>query len=380
MKINKEYKIVLNKFWKNRNKKQRSFIIMVILPLLISSFYYVFLAANVYVVETKFAVKGNEMQQVDLFSGLAGMPAQGGISSDSYIVQEFIGSSDIVTNIQKYIDLDEIFNNPNADFISRLGREASLLDKVSYWRKKVTVSYDPTSTIITLKVRSFDPEDAQKLALAILKESEILINTHSETAREDDLKFARSEVARAENRVKVARLEMNNFRTRFQDLDPKQTASAKMLLIGELEVELAKSQAELTNMSNYMDKDAPAVLNLNRKIDALKSQINTEKNSISVGGVNSSLAEKFADYEPLLIERTFAEKAYTSTLASLEAARVEAAKKHRYISTFVAPTAPDEALEPNKLKSIITVFLVCFIAWSISLLGLGIIKEHIGWV
>ncbi|WP_367987958.1 capsule biosynthesis protein [Vibrio sp. NTOU-M3] len=381
MKLKRQHKIFLNKFWKNRKPKQRSFILVVLIPTLLATLYYSLIASGLYVVETRFSVKGNELQQVDLLSGLAGIPAQGGSASDSYILQDYITSGEILRTLNQDIDLEKVFNHPDADWFSALGHDQSQQDQLDYWRERIGISYDPTTTITTLKTRAFSAEDAKALAEAILHQSEVLVNTLSERARNDDLEFALAEVARAEDRVSKARLSMNDFRNEAQDLDPKQTASAKMMLIGELEAQLAKAQAELNALRSYMNRNAPAVQGLQRQVSALTHQIKKEKQNISGDSkTQPALAGMFAEYEPLIVERTFAEKSYTSALASLEAARVEASRKHRYLATFVEPALPDEATEPYRLKKIATVFFACFIAWAIGLLGLGIIREHAGWV
>ncbi|ENO8416359.1 capsule biosynthesis protein [Vibrio mimicus] len=381
MKINKQTKVFLNKFWKNRNSKQRSFIAIVLVPTLLAAFYYLLIAADLYVVESRFSVKGNEIQQFDMLSGIAGIPSQGGSATDSYILQEYINSHEVVSAVGQNIDIEAIFNHEKADWLSSLGHHQTREEVVDYWRKRVTVSFDPTTTIITLKVRAFTAQDAESLSQEIIKASETLINSLSEKAREDDLSFAKQEVERAEQRVTTVRLAMNAFRNQVQDLDPTQTATAKMTIIAELESQLTAAQAELKVMLGYMNETAPAVINVKRKISALAAQINKERDGIA-GNSNqgSALSGVFADYEPLLVEREFAEKAYTSSLASLEAARVEAARKHRYLATFVAPSSPDEALEPNRIKSIATVFLATLIAWAIGLLGLGVVRDHVGWV
>lgn len=381
MKLQKKHKTFLNKFWKNRNSKQRSFILVVLVPTILAFIYYAFIASGQYVVESRFSVKGNEMQQLDLLSGIAGIPSQGGSATDSYIVQDYIHSLDMIRAINQDLDLRALFNYEDADWLSALGKQKTQLELLKYWNKFVTASYDPTTTIITLRVRAFSPEDAKLLTKRILYQSEVLVNNLSEQARKDDLAFAEAEVKRAEERVTDARVLMNEFRTQVQDLDPSQTASAKMILIGELEAQLAKTEAELKVLSAYMDAKAPSVISLSRRVDALKQQINKEKRSITGGTeTQSALSGVFADYEPLVVERTFAEKAYTSALASLEAARVEAARKHRYLAVFVEPILPDEATEPYRVKSVTTVFLASIVVWMIGLLGIGIIKEHIGWV
>jgi capsular polysaccharide transport system permease protein len=381
MKLNQNTKIFINKFWKNRNNKQRSFIVMVLLPSLLCAIYYLFIASGLYVVESRFAVKGNQSQQFDLLSGITGISSSGGSGSDSYILQDYIGSLDIINALEPELNIREIFNRDGVDLLSRLGTSPTQEALVNYWRKRISVSYDPTTSVITLKVRAFTAQDAKNLSEQIIHQSEFLVNNLSNRAREDALAFARQEVDLAEQRVEKARLAMDAFRNHAQDLDPTQTATSKMMLIGELEAELSKAQAELDAQKSYLSKNSPAVINLINKSQALARQIQKEKDSISRdSNTQQALSGLFSDYEPLLVERTFAEKAYTSALASLEAARIEADRKHSYLATFVIPALTDYATEPNTVNSLLTIVLTSTLIWLMGLLGVGIIKEHIGWI
>lgn len=378
-------KIILNKFWKNRNIKQRSFLFIVIIPTLLATLYFSLIASDRYVSTAKFAIKGNESPQLDLLGGISGLPSQSA-SSDGYILQDFILSYSILAAIKIHINIEPLFNREEADILSRLGDNSTQEKQAQYWRKMVTSSFDPTSGITSLTVRTFNPYDSKVLADAVINASEQLINTLSKRSRHDDLSFAEKEVKLAELRVTKARQAMNLFRQKHQDLDPTQTAVAKMTLIGQLEAQLATAKAELIAKTSFMKNGTSPIKALKRQIDALEIQIVAEKSSISnntlnqLSNLDNGLSSVFADYEPLLIERTFAEKAYTSVLASLEVARIESAKKHRYLATFVEPRVPDEALEPYRIKSIFIVFLSTLILWGIGLLGLGAIRDHAGWV
>ncbi|MCD9475592.1 capsule biosynthesis protein [Photobacterium phosphoreum] len=380
-------KIILNKFWKNRNVKQRSFLFIVIIPTLLATVYFSLIASDRYVSTAKFAIKSNESPQLDLLGGISGLPSQSA-SSDGYILQDFILSYSILAAIKIHINIEPLFNRVEADILSRLGDNSTQEKQTQYWRKMVTSSFDPTSGITSLTVRTFNPNDSKVLADAVINASEQLINTLSKRSRHDDLSFAEKEVKLAELRVTKARQAMNLFRQKHQDLDPTQTAVAKMTLIGQLEAQLATAKAELIAKTSFMRNGTSPIKALKRQIDALEIQIVAEKSSISnnnntlnqLSNLENGLSSVFADYEPLLIERTFAEKAYTSVLASLEVARIESAKKHRYLATFVEPRVPDEALEPYRIKSIFIVFLSTLILWGIGLLGLGAIRDHAGWV
>ena len=380
--VSKRWRRLRNKIWRNRTAWQRSFSLLVLLPLCVLTVYFLMVCSERYVAEARFAVKGNESTQFDVFSGLAGIPNQGSSSIDSFILQEYFGSRALVEQIEKEIPLEVLFNRERVDAWSRMGYGLSMEDKVMYWRKRVRSSYDPTTTITLLRVTAFRSEDAVILAKAIMRHSERLINQLSEQARNDELAFAQQEVTLAEKRVTQARQAMSAFRNKYRHVDPTQAATAKMALIAELEGQVAAHQAELKASLAFMNAKAPAVQTLRRTIHALRAQIKKEKET--VGGTDRVESEKisqiFSNYEPLLVEQTFAERAYASALASLETARVEAVRKHRYLASFVEPMLPQEALEPNRWKSVLTSGLALSLLWGMSMLGVGVIRDHLGWV
>ena len=89
-----------------------------------------------------------------------------------------------------------------------------------------------------------------------------------------------------------------------------------------------------------------------------------------------SLSTSIARFEPLVLEKEFAQKAYESALASLELARAEAAQQHRYLAIIVSPSKPDEATHPERLLNIFTIFMVTLTLFGIGSLLIAAIREH----
>ena len=371
-----------NSAWRNRAKWQRSFLLLVGLPVLICAVYLVGVCSERYVAEARFAIKGSEARPVDLLSGFAGLPSGGTSSIDSFILQEYIASRSLVEAIEKTLPLESLFSLDEVDWWSRMPKGLSMEDKLKYWRKRVSSAFDPTTTLTVLRVTAFRPQDAARLAEAIIKESESLINTLSDQSRRDDLVFAQQEVTRAELRVQLARQAMNDFRRQHQRFDPTQVAVAQESLIAQLEQRLAILQADRRAALAFMHPNSAAIQTFDRKISALKRQIQQEKSTVDArdGGSNQQLSEIYAQYEPLLAEQTFAERAYASALTSLESARMESVRKHRYLASFVKPLPPQEAMEPNRWKAWGTVTLSLTLLWGIGALSISIVRDHMGWL
>ncbi|TCO80320.1 capsular polysaccharide transport system permease protein [Plasticicumulans lactativorans] len=350
------------------------------LPTLLAVLFYGLLAADRYVAEARIAVRGSQAVVPDLLGAL-GVPAQGGAAADALVVQDYVRSREAVEALQQGVDLRAIFNRPEADWFTRLAPGEPIEDVVKYWGKRVEVNFDATSGITTLQVAAFRPEDAVRVAQAVVDASESLVNRLSERARKDAVAYAEEEVRYAQGRVSEARTALTHFREQRQSLDPARSAEARLGIIAELEGELAKSQAELAAARAYLKPGTPTVVSMEARINALRQQIKDERARLAgdggSGGVSSGLV---GDYEKLMIEREFAEKLYSTALASLEAARAEAGRKQRYLVAFVQPHLPEQAEQPQRVLGVITVFFTALMAWSIGALAVAAIKDHAGWV
>ena len=110
-------------------------------------------------------------------------------------------------------------------------------------------------------------------------------------------------------------------------------------------------------------------------VETLQSEIANE--SARVTGGEKSLAGKAAGYQSLVLEREFADKQLTSALASLEQARNEAIRKQLYLERIVQPSKPDVAMEPRRLRAVLTTMILGMIAWGILAILIAGVREHI---
>ncbi|MEI7825099.1 MAG: hypothetical protein WCI01_07355, partial [Chlorobiaceae bacterium] len=61
---------------------------------------------------------------------------------------------------------------------------------------------------------------------------------------------------------------------------------------------------------------------------------------------------------------------------SLEQARNEAQRQQLYLERIVQPNTPDIAIEPQRLKAILTIFVVGLLVWGILSLLVAGVREH----
>ena len=361
-----------------RLRKYSLLLLIVGLPTLLTSIYFFFWAADQYVSEARFVVRGQSSVMAPSLIGAMMGGGGGGLHAsqdDLESVNDFIVSHDAVRGLQKKLDLVDMFRRPEADLLSRLWRaQPSAEELLKYYQSKVSVDFDTGTGISTLRVRAYRPTDAQEIARILLTLSEGLVNQFSERSQADSLRVARQEVERAEARVVAAREEITTFRSRDKSIDPGKSSTVVFELIGRLEGQLAQARADITEAQTYLKADNSKLQMLTNKASALEAQITSEKRRLT--GSDGALVPAIAAYERLLLEREFADKGYSSALMSLENARIEAGKQHLYLIRIVEPNLPEEALYPKRIIVVMTVFFCALMAYAIGWLILAGVREH----
>lgn len=352
-------------------------LIWVGIPTLVGMLYFGWLASDMYESESKYTIQGSDVRMVGGLDSLFGaLSSAGGASEqDARAVQDYILSRDVL----RRLDREEAFiahhSNPAIDWWARMPADATFEDAYRYYLDLVDVRYDSKSGVSALTVLAGSAEDARRFAVAILRYAEQMVNELSERARLDRMEFARREVVAGEQRLAQARHAILELQREGAEIDPKETASAVMNIRAQLEAELSKARAELRVMESFMQPEAHQVQALRQKILSHEEQISRENLKL-VDSQSSSLSASIARFEPLVLEKEFAEKAYESALTSLEVARTEAAQQHRYLATIVTPSAPDEATHPKRILGILTVLSLALVAFGIVSLLIAAAREH----
>lgn len=343
----------------------RTALIMVGLPTLVAAAYWGIIASDVYVSETRYSVRSSDVapaaNMLSAFLSPAGISMS---AEDAKMVKDYIRSRDMLDQLQSKLDLRSHYSSKEIDWYSRLADDASAEDFLEYYRDMVDAKEANSAEITILKVRAFDPATAKTIADTILDLSEVLINQWSERITEDTLRFARSELAIAEENVRKTSEALTRFRNQSRSVDPGEETSAVLQIITGLQVSLAETRAELIETQSFMRSDSAQVRKLKAREAALESQIERERKKLA-GESGTELARLIDGYAPLILDQELAAKQYSSALTSLELARAEAQRKQRYLIAFVKPDLPDEAVEPERAWNVLTVFFGALLIYGI---------------
>lgn len=368
---------------KRRRRLLMSAILFVFIPSFAAAVYYTVIAANQYAVEVRFAVRGvDTVSGPDLLGMFAGAATSNSTLTDAYILMDYIHSKEILLRMSEELDIQKIFDHPNADFLAAFSSPGAPTEEfLDYWKRMVRTSLDSSSRILTVEVRAFDPDDAVKVAQTILHLSEKLVNELSERARQDAVYSASQEVARMEDRLRRSGEALRAFREKQQDIDPSMTAQANLQRLSAIQSQINEARARLASQRTYMQESAPPVQFTLSQIRALEQQLKTERERLgkgedALGKSQGTLSGVVEDYQGLLLEQEFAQKAYVSALSSLERARVTADQQQRYLGTFVPPRKPEAAIYPMRLVNTAIFIILDLICWAIGVLAVYAVRDH----
>ncbi|WP_295508729.1 hypothetical protein [Accumulibacter sp.] len=352
------------------------FLLTLVIPTLLSVLYFGFIASDVYISESRFVVRSPERQTASPLGMLLKGSGFSRAQDDTYTVQDFMLSRDALHALDEKLGLKQAFSSDAVDIFSRfagLDWDDSFEALHLYYQNKVEIQLDAASSITTLRVRSFTGDDSFQINEYLLGMAETLINQLNERGRQDMIRFAAGEVAAAEDKAKAAALALSAYRNQTNVIDPERQSTIQLQQIAKLQDELIATQAQLSQLQTFA-KNNPQIPSLQQMVRNLQQEIAAETGRVAGG--NRSLANKAAEYQRLALDREFADKQLGSAFASLEQARSEAQRQQLYLERIVQPSKPDIAMEPRRIRGVLSTVVIGLIAWGILSMLIAGVKEH----
>lgn len=349
-------------------------IVMVVLPTSAAIVYYGFIASDVYISESRFLLRSAQRSPQ---AGVLGALLGGGSSQDDiHSVHDYILSRDALQELEQKLSIREAFSSKYADVFNRFPgwtRDHSFEEFYRYYDKHVSVDSDSSSSISILTVRAFTAQDAYRINSELLEMSERLVNTLNDRSRQDLIRFADNEVKLASAKAKEASLALLSYRSNQSVFAPDQQAALQLTGVARLQEELISTEADLAQLSK-LSPNNPQIAALETRAESLRGSIATE--AAKVTSAHGSFSARSPDFERLTLESAFADKQLGVAMAELETARSQAQQKQLYLERIVQPNLPDKAMQPRRVRSVITVFMVGLIGWGVARLLIASVREH----
>jgi capsular polysaccharide transport system permease protein len=361
-----------------------AFIAVVLVPFFVTGLYLAIFASDQYASEARFAVRGGERGPLDTVAGLAS--ASSARVQDAMIVADYIHSRGMVEELEKSLNLRQMYSTDKGDWVFSFNTEDPMEKLVRYWRRRVDVSLDQMSGIVTVVVRAFTPEDSLAIARAVIAASERLVNDLSERSRRDALKQAQTELTLAENALQEKIRAMRELRNREGLLDASKASEALTKLAGDLRLELAKMESEYATIRRSVSENTPQMRVLEARIRSTREQIRliearmtNARNGQGASGKaeGPALADSMSHFDRLQLEQNFAQKHYVEAAATLERARMDLDTQQVYLATFLQPVLAQDALYPKKGWIMAALTAICLALWGAGV-GIAVLVRNYG--
>ena len=290
-----------------------------------------------------------------------GLPATGE-DKDALSVVEFIMSRDMLHYLDDKLHLRDHYSSSRIDWLTRFSNTATFEDFYNYMTNWLIVTYDPTSKFIHLQLQSFDANYSKAVIDAIIAKSQQFIDTLNAKMTAESTRFFEDKMVESENRLNDAKQALLNFQRANRLLTTQKESSIVMSTISALETTLTTDKSNYDSLATTLTPNAPRLQQMRSDMTALANQISIEKDRLS-GASTSSVSKLNAQYSDLQLNLEMVTEIYTSNLSQLEQARIEAARKVKFLLLVASPWAADESLYPARRYIVITVGLLLIIVF-----------------
>lgn len=350
-------------------------LITVVIPTLVALLYFGLLAQDVYISEARVVVRNPDTKSASPLTIALDRSGFGSANESNASVIAYLQSRDAIAEGNEDGRITQAYSNGSVFWFDRFGSLGGTSEEefYDYFADKLSVTESEGSEVLIISVRAFDPEDAQAINARMVEQAERLVNSLSARSQADLIEVAQGEVDEATDTARLAALELSGFRDTSGIVDPEQQSEAGLQMIGKLQDELIAAQTRLRQLQTYTPQ-ASQVPFLQVQVRELQSEIARERSALT--GSRSSLSASMAKYQELQINVDFAEKQLAVARAGLQDARAEARRQQAYLELISAPSLPDYAVEPRRLRSIFATLALGLLAWGVlSMLLIGV-REH----
>ena len=359
--------------------------LLLVMPFILFALYQLVLAAPRYESRAQLIIQQPDgMATMDpSMALLTGLGVSGSSTADTEIAKAYIHSEDMLNYLQTHNNLKEHYQN-GGDIFSRLSSNASIEDLLQYYVDHTEVEIDEASGVIKILAQGFTPKFANTLTQTIVNRAEWYINSIGHQLADAQLKFIRLEHAKVEQRLRDAQKRTLAFQQKNNLLDPEAEGLALQQITYGLEGQIAIKSAQLKGLRSTMTEKAPQVVMLASELNALKTQLELErdrlstqqsKSSSNIKNNGTSVSEVLAQFSDLKIELELALKGYTSSEVSLDKARIEAYRQLKYLVVVETATLPQDNKYPNSLYNILLFAVLQLMLFGIGKIILATAKE-----
>lgn len=353
-------------------------VLYLIIPNVLSIFYFSYLASDQYQTEARFTVRSSTPAiGKDQMAKVTGIP-KAKIVQDTQMVTNYIESRDMLELLEEEVGLRAIYSDPAIDIWARLPEDATIEDRLDYWQDMVTTVINPSSGIVTVTVRAFTPETSYRILEKVVSASEVMVNRVNDRMWNDVTATTRANLDAATVQLRKAREELQAARNRSGVLTVEGSSQILSNLISTVEGERLKLQQRYDSQIVSVSKNAPQMRVLLRDIRSKEDQVAQLRAQLAgEAAKDANLADVQLDFSQLQLVESLAVQQFSSSVKAFEQVQFTSRQQLLYLDTFLKPRPPEEAEYPRRLLWITGIVIASLIVWGATLGLLGILRNHI---
>ena len=344
------------------------FVLCVVLPTAAVAIYLFAFASNQYLAEFRFSVTetapnfvagptgstqaiGSTSSQATSASALLGGFSFSSGSPQNFVVVDYLRSRQALDELQKRINVREMYENPDIDWWQRFSKGESMERFADYFGKQIYAAYDPVTGLAIAQVKAFSAADALRVSETMVKMAEELLNSIALRPQLDAVRFAESEVTRAQERLKDVQDRLLAFRSSETLIDPSTGAvQPNVTLAQQLRATLIQYQTDLAILQDQkVDAKSTLLRGLVAKINATKEQLAKVDREVSMDSAShKALADVMGRFEKLDLDRQYAQASLLAARQAYDQARAISAAQYLYLTPYSRPVLPQSSTYPRR--------------------------------
>lgn len=355
--------------------KNIRFIILFLLPLLVGTFYILFVQTQLYESASTVLIKDLKPTASSSNFLAALMPNSSSNLQDSKLIEKFIYSAEMFHKVDQHFGLRQHYQSEALDPLERKYTFSSLEDFIKLYQKRLLVTYDELSRTLDIDFLHTDAKQARAILEYIVQQAEEKLNMYDKENGSELLNFIKKQEQQNKKILLQAIETLLTYQNRHRTIDPSLDIKAKSAILSSLESKVIQKELEYANLKQYMSANSIELRTLKGEIESLKMKLNEIRSQLS-GTNKGELNENLFEFETLKSDVEFAKERYKQTLIQLDMAMIQATQNAKNFIIITQPTLADEYTFPKKLKSIVTLFLLLFMIYGIVSMIYSIIKDH----
>ena len=348
-----------------------------ILASLLAIIYWAVIASDRYVSEAHVLIQRTDMASSQAMDFSALLSGGDGVSrSDQMLLRNRLLSLDMLQLLDKELGLREHYSSHDHDILSRMFfHDASLEFFHKHFLSRVSVEYDEYAGVVVIQAQAYDPEMAQKITAALVREGERFMNAMGHQLAAEQVSFLEKQVEQRGQHALDARQRMLAFQNAKGLISPQSAAENLAAVVNKLEAQLTELNARKAALLGYLAPSAPGVVEVDLQIQAVEKQIKAEQTRLT-SAKGQSLNKTVEEYQRLEQEALFMQDAYKSALVALEKGRVEATRTLKMVLVLQSPSLPEYPMQPRRLYNIVSFLIGALLLAGLAQILLAIVRDH----